>query len=811
MELKGSPAAPLAEDMDAPQGLPSPQSEAPELQTTAVSPHGRPEAKPGSTGHQGDLVETNSSPAEHPEGPTPAPDHGPAEMEAGSAQSIPIQLSSAQLSPSSSSVISNSTEEQLIATTSPRSPAHCSSPLCSDAHSPPSPVQCQPESASRQTPPPDASCQQSLLLHSPPQVCASQLPQHPSDDCGPPPDQEPPGTSSRDSLTVFRLHPHSSPLHGRSGAVIKQDSPKPLSAPCSPPPSQPPSRRSVSLPASPAHSQVQLASSQLAVQSEVILKSTSKRSEEELDCNSVQTGLAGQNQAVENSLASLSPGSNLSTDDPDDKLSKKQTLAGSGRSSPAQSSSADVPPIPTPQSLVHSENRPSCFLHAGEEMVPSPPLSPGGNLSQCTENNEVQKTSSSPSPPHNSQMPTLSAASGPACALTAGPSPATDGSSAQPSNLLESPVGSPGRPVGSQAVTPHPTNLHLLQSNENVAAHHPHPSVEPEMSQLNSSPGSLDHVSIVSEAASISDAPGDPVPGQEKMLSGSAEDTQTNVGPLPSPHPSHAPSLTTALTSCRPSPCNHTLIDQGSPLHENTSRSSPSSAPITQSSLAQTTADLQSSPHSLAQSSKPCSDSPQSPVLNTENNPGPSSSLNVDVGAGVSMLNSLLPDQVHSESGPNVGEMVPEPVSSSLYNKSTVSPSPESAPHTPKPCVTEGQPSPGSRSPACPSATEAGPSPTSPGSCSPTQVNGSMPSCSNLPEASACAQAPSPPAGTSSPADSKKCGQTADTQVCPSPGSSPSEEPPSTGPGSPVLRESSAAEGEYQEKPNRPRGKELQL
>uniref|UniRef100_H3D7P3 Lysine methyltransferase 2C n=1 Tax=Tetraodon nigroviridis TaxID=99883 RepID=H3D7P3_TETNG len=63
--------------------------------------------------------------------------------------------------------------------------------------------------------------------------------------------------------------PHRQTLPVRSGAVIKQDSPKPLSAPCSPPPSQPPSRRSVSLPASPAHSQVQLASSQLAVQSEV--------------------------------------------------------------------------------------------------------------------------------------------------------------------------------------------------------------------------------------------------------------------------------------------------------------------------------------------------------------------------------------------------------------------------------------------------------------------------------------------------------------------------------------------------------------
>lgn len=797
--LRGSPAAPLAEDMEAPQGLSSPHSEPAKLQTTAVSPHANPETKPASTGHQGDLVGTNSSASEQPEGPTLAHDHGPAEM----------HESSAPLSPSSSSAISKAAEDQLIATTPPPSPVHCSSTSCSDAHSPPSPVQLQPGSTSQQTPPADTPSQ-SLVLHSPAQVCTSQLPQRPTDDRGPPLDQETSATSSQvlprcgDGRSGFTLHPHCPPLHGGSGTGVQQDSPKPLSAPCSPSPSQPPPKSSVSLPASPVRSQVQLASPQLAVQSGVILQCTSKPSPEELHCTSTQTGLADQRPPVEDRLASLSPASNLCTDDTDEKPS-----AGSAGPSPGQFSVAAAPPRPTPESLVPSENSSlSCCPPAGEEMLPPPPHSPSGSFPQRTESTDiVQKSSASSSPAHTSQMPTLSAASGPAGVLSAGPSPASDRSPGRPSSLLESPVRSPGRPVGSQAATPRPTDLNPPQSDESVAARHPHPSAEPELRQLNSSPDRLDQVSVASAAASISDAPGEPVHDQEKVVCASAEDAQTNGGPPSSAHPSHAPGW-------RPPPCHHpqSPAGQASPLHvENTSRGSPSSTPTTQSSLAQTTADFQSS-HSLAQSSEICCGPHQSPVPHTETSPGPSSSLNADAGASLLMLNPSLPDRVHSESAPqkpdSVGGVLAEPGSSSLCNQ----PAPESAAHALQPGVAEGQPSTGSSAPPSLSSAEAAPSPRTPLCSSPTQVNGSMPSCSNIPEASACAQARSPHTGTSSPADSEKCGQlqTADTQVHPSPGSSPSDQPPSTGPDGPEPRclatltqsveaqsESAAAEGEF--------------
>lgn len=799
MELKGSPAVPLAEDMDESQGLSSPHSEPAKLQTTAVSPHAHAETKPASTGHQGHLEGTNSSPAEHPGSPTLAHDHGPAEMHESSAEFIHIQPSSAQLSPSSSSAISNSTEDQLTATASSCSPVHCSSMPCSDNHSPPSPVELQPVSASQQTPPPDTPCQQSLLLRSPAQVWISQLPRRPTDDCGAPLDQERSGTSSpvlphcRYTHTVSKLHPDCSPLDGRSTTAIKQGPPKPLSAPCSPSPPQPATKCSVSQPASPVHSQFQLASSQLAVQSGVILKCTSKRSQEELECSSPRTGLADRSLAVESC-----PASPLSTDDPDDQ----RPPAGSGRRS-----LAPVPPNPTPQSLVHSEPaRPGCFPPAAEGKAPPPPQSPGGSFAQCSESDDlVHKSSASSSPPQASLMPPLAAASVPACVLTAGPGPPTDGSSAQPSSLLESPVRSPGRPAGSQAGTPQPTYL----PDESVAAHPPHPSVEPEQGQQRSSPDSLGPIGIVG----MSDAPGDPGHDQEKMVCGSAEDTQTNASPPTSAHPSRGPSPPPTLTSCRPPPCS-----QGSPLHvENTSKSPPSSAPPTQSSLAQTTADFQSSPHRLAQSSKICWGSHQSPVLNTEKSPGPGSSLNVE--ASLLMLNSVLPDLVHLEPAPHepahVGEMLPEPEASSLYKQPNgSSPSPESAPRTLQPSGTGGQPSAGPSSPPCLSSPEAAPSPRTSNCSSPTQVSSSLPSCSDIPEASARAQALSPHTGTSRPADSNKYSQlqTADTQGRPSPGSSPSEEPPSTGPDSPGLRcaaasrprgeaerESAAAECEYQE------------
>lgn len=770
-ELTGSPAAPPAEAMDAPQGRSSPHSEPAKLQTTAVSRKAGPQAKPGSTGHQGDLMGSKSSPAEHPEAPTPAHDHGPADVPESPALLVHAQPSSAQLSPSR-----NFTEDQLIATTSPPSPVHCSSTLCSDAHSAPSPVELQP------TPPADAPYQQSLLLHSPAQVCTSQPALRPTEECGPPPKQE-----------TIQVLPRC--RDGRSRRGIKQDSPKALSAPCSPSPPQPPTRISVSQPASPVQPQLLLAPPQPAVQAGLMLECTRRRSHEELDWTSIQTGLADQGQTVDHCLAPLRPVPALSTGETEDRPSEKCPPAGSGGPSPGQPSWAPAPPKPTPQSLVHVENR-SCF--PGEETVPPPPQSPCGSFSHCTPSNGlVQK--SSPSPQPSSQMPTLSAS---ACVLTAGPSPA-DGSSARPSSLLDSP----------RAVTPRPTDLHLFQSCEGVAAHHPRPSAEPEMSQLTSSPDTLDHVSIFSKAARTSDAPGDPVHAQE-MVCGSAEDSQTDVSPTSFARPSHAPGLTPTLTSCRSSPCNHTLstTGQGSPLHvENTSKSSPPSPPTTQSSLAQTTADVPSSPHRLAQASETCCGPHRGPGPNTEIRPGPASSLNLDMGASLSMLGSFLPDLLHLESGPNkpdnVGEMIPQPVGSSLSDSSSVSgPSPESAPHSPpalEPCVAKGQPSSGSSSPPCLGSTEAAPSPRSPASPCPSQVIRSKPSCSNSPEAPACAQAGSPHAGTSSPAD---------TQVHASPGSSPPEEPPSAGPGGPVLRclaaltqkvpaqrEPAAAEGECQE------------
>lgn len=808
MELIASPAAPLAEDMDAPQSPSPPHSEPAKLQTTAVSPHADPETKPGSSGHPGGLAGTRSPPAEHPEGPAPAPD--PEQM----------HESSAQLGPSSSRGISTSTEEQLIATTSPPSPVHCSSALCSNAHSPPRP--------GGHTPPPDPAGQQSLLLCSPAPVGPSQVPQRPTDDCGPPLDREPPGTSSqllphcRVAHTVFKLHP---PLCARSGRVIDQDSPKALSAPCSPAPPQPARRLSASQPASPVHSQRHLASAQLAGQPGGILKCTSRRSHEDLDWVSIQTGLADQRQTVEPCLASLSPASNLTTDDTGDKLSKKRSPAGSSPPSPGRFSVAPVPPDPAPHSLVPSDSRGvSCLPHAGAEVGPPPPQNPCGSSSKCTESTDVvQQGSAGCSPAQGRQMAPggsrLSAASAPA-----GPRPATDRSSREPSSLLESPVRSPEPPVGSRAGTARPTYLHLFQSNDGVAAPHPHPSAEPEMSQLSSSPV----VSIVSKAAGISDAPGDPAQDQEKLVCGSAEDTQTNVSPASSAHPSLAPSLTTSLPSWRPSPCHHSRSHaaQGSALRvENTSKSSPSSAPTTQSSLAQTTAHFQSSAHSLAQSTPICCGSHQSPVGNTETSPGPSSSLNVAVGASLVKLSSSLPDLALSESGPNeadnVGEMTPEPVSSSLSSQARVSsPSPLGAPQA------LGQPSSGSGAPPGLTSTQAAPSPRRPGCSSPPQVTRSPLSCSNIPEARACAQALSPRAGTSSPAGSQKCGQlqTADTQAHPSPASSPSEEPPSPGPDSPgrrgaaaltqevpALRASAAAEGEYQEEQTGRVGKVLTL
>lgn len=582
MEAKGGPVDPPAEDMDAPGTL----SEPAEFQTTAVSPYVNPGTRPGSTGRQGDQC---SSPAAHTEGPTLAPVHSPAEP-------------SAQLSPSCSGALSDSTEDQLRVTTSPPSPVHCSPTLCSDGHSPPSPG-----AAGRQTPPADTRSQPSRL-RSPTQGWRSGLPPHLSDGAGAPTDQDRSG-SSREAPPAQRLHPACSLLEGRSTAAIKVDSSKPLSAPCSPSPSQHLTRSSVSQPTSPVHPHPPSASPQLAAQSGVV-KCTSECSPVELHCVSIQPG-------------SLSPISALSTDGPEDK--------------------------------------PSMGCPA------------------------VQKSPVRSSPPH----------------ALAGPSPAGAAS---------------------------PADLPLFESDESVAAHPPHPSVEPGMSPLIFSPHALDHVSIVSEAARTG-AVGEAVPDQEKMVGGSAE-AQANGSPVSPALRSPGPGLRAALALGRSSPCSHTLVPAGPP-GESPSQSS------SQSSLAPTTTDSQSPAHSVAE---------PSPGGNTGTCPGP-------------------------EAGPNeadpVMEVNPEPVL-------TAAPS---------------QPGSGSSSPLRLRSTEAAPSPRRSSSSSPTQVHRPLLGCSSLPGASACALASSSHPWTSSPAD---------TQVHPSPGCSPPEEPPSTVLAGPAQT-GDAAECEYQE------------
>lgn len=871
-EVHTSPAPTLAKNLDSPQGLSS-HFEPAKLHVTAVSSHANTEKRTDST-NQENHSGTKSSPTEHPEDPSLAPDQiaiqkrtniciiGPARMHESAANLNQIQHSPDQLSHNTAtSTIGSSTEDQCAATF-PHSPEQESFMLCSDALSP-SQIQLQPGSSNiQQTPPPDTPCQQSLSLHRPAQDGVSELTPHPAEDPEPTLAQEGSESTSQvllqrsDAHTIFKLDQDCSPLYCRSTrTVIKRASPKSFSAPCSPSPSQPPIKCSVSQPSSPVPSQFNLGSSQFVVQSEVTFKCNNKNEVLSLDCFPIQMGLAEKRQTIEKGQGSLSPVSNVSpmpTSDADDKLS--ESLLNTDHLS-----LASVPPKPTLQSL---------SPHPSGDMLPLPPQRPCDSFLCCTEPNDmVKKRSVSHSPQHISQMPTIPAASLPACPFTGEPSPATDESSCQPSNLLESPVRSPGLPDSSHAVTPPPTYLDLFQSNKNEGeAQQPHPSVEPETGHLCST-DSLDHDRTVHNAATINDGLRDSVHDQEKIIftvCGSAEVTQTNVSPTRSaqlnvPNPD-SPSQTTTLTSCRPLPCNHTVshddqatfssakttethsshfpdrschVGQGSPVNVDTpSMNSPSgaSASTTQSSLAQTTVEFVSSPHSLAQSNKLYCSPHHNPVVNTENNPGPSSSLKVDIDVSSKMLNSFLPSLVNFESGPdkpdNVGEMMPEPVSSSLYNKSPlVSHSPDTAHHTLNPCFTESQQSTGS---TCPlplrtansvdiSSSVASPSPQSPVCCSPSQVSSSMRSCSHVTGAPVCPQALSPHRVTSSPATNPKCGslQSSNRQVHPSPVSGHPEDTPSPGPGSPLLcfhatltsvpqniqtqRESAAAECKYQE------------
>lgn len=864
-EVHASPAATLAKNVDWPQGLSS-HCEPAKLHLTAVSSHANAEKRTDST-NQENHSGTNSSPTEHPGEPSLAPDEvaipkrpdvciiGPASP----ANLREIQYSSDQLGHNTATSTVGSSAGGQCTATFPRSPEQDSFMLCSDALSP-SQIQPQPGSSSiQQTPPPDTPCQQSLPLLRPAPDCVSDLTPHPAEGSEPTLAQESSESTSQvllqrgDAHAILELDRDCSPLYCRSATTVRTlASPKSLSAPCSPSPSQPPMTCSVSQPSSPAPSQFQLASSQFVVQSEVTLECDNKSEALSLDCFLTQ---------MEKSRDSLSPVSDVSPvppGDADDKLSKSLTPAISGRLNTDHLSPAPVPPKPTLQSL---------SPHPSEDMVPLPPQRPCDSFLCCTEPNDtVKKRSVSHSPQHTSQMPTVSAASLPACPLTGEPSPATDESSCQPSNLLESPVRSPGLPESSHAVTPPPTNLNSCQSNKNEGeAQHPRPSVEAETGHLCSSTDGLDHDSIVPNAATINEGPRDSVPDQEKTVvtvCGSAEVTQTDGSPprsaqLDVPNPD-SPSPTAAGTSCRPLPCNHSVglddqatvssanitethsshfpdgscqVGQGDPVDVDApSITSPSgaSASTTQSSLAQTTAEFVSSPHSLAQSNKLCCSPHHSPALNTENSPGPGSSLKLDTDVSSKMLNSSLPSLVNSESGPDkpdsVGEMMPEPVSSSLYNESALaSPSPDAAHPSLQPCCTESQPSTGPTSPLPLRAANSDDisssvaSPQSPVCCSPSQVSSSMRSCSHVTGAPVCPQALSPHPVTSSPATDPKCGslQPSNRQVHPSPVSGHSEDAPSPGPGSPLLcshatltsvpenlqtqRESAAADCKYQE------------
>lgn len=848
-----SPAPALAENLGSPQDLSS-HAEPAKLHLTAVSSHANTEERTDPT-NQGNHLGTNSSPTEQPEAPSLSPDQtaiqkSPARIHQSSA-SLNQHSSDQHSHNTAASATSSSTEDQCAGPTFPHSPEREGFLLCSDALSP-SQIQLQPGSShTQQTPQTDTPRQQSLPLHRPVQDCEPDLAPHPAGDPEPTPTQERPESPSQVWLdrtgghTVLKVDRDGSPLCCRSTRTVrKQACPKSCSAPCSPSPSQPPMERSVSQPSSPVHSQAKLGSSQS-------FRCNNKSSGEVLsgDC----LGLADKRQTME-TLDSLRPDSNVSpkpTGDTDDKPSEGLTPATGGRLNTDHLSLASVPPKHTLESL---SPRP------GEDIVPLPPQRPSDGFLRCTEPNDiVQKGSVSYSPQHTDQMPTVSAASLPACPVTGEPSPATDESSYQPSNLLESPVRSPGLPDSSRAVTPPPTYLNLFQSNTNGGeAHHPRPSIEPETGRLCSSTDSLDHDSIVHKAATINDGLRDSARDGEKVLftvCGTAEVTQTNVSPtrcapvnVPNPD---GPSQSTTVTSRSPLASSHALgqdepatfssakvtetpqshFPDRSPVNvDRPSASSPSgaSASTAHSGLAQTTADYVSSPHRLAQSNEIYCSPHHDPVRNTENSPGPGSTLNADVDVSSEMPNSFLPSLVNFEPGPDkpddVREMMPEPVSSSLCNKS-----PDAARHALNTCFTESHPSAGSPSPlplTTVGSVDMGsgvgsPSPHSPVCCSPSQVSRSMHSCSHGAGAPVSPQALSPHRETSSPATAPKGDplEPRGIKVHPGPVSGHSEDTPSPGPDSPLpcfhatltsvpqnirtQRESVAAEGKYQENQKR--------
>lgn len=767
------------EHMDSPHGLSSPHSEPTKLQRTAVSSHANLENKPDYSDCPGNLVGTRSYPTESPESPKPADDHIEIRPNICITDPVEIHHSSAHL-----------TQTQ-----------HHLNQL---SHGSSSPIRSSTEGQLTATTPPHSPERHSSILCSEPLSPPSSV-------------QLQPGSST----------PQQTPPH-----IPCQQSPR-LHRPaqdCISHLPQNPTEES-----EPTLVQERLGSSQLSVQSGVTFNSTSRSFQEVSDCIPIPTGLADKSLTVEKCLASLSTGSNSSTNDGDEKLSKKLSPASSGRLSPDHFSPAPAPSNPTTQSVVHTEkSQMSEFPPPVKEMLPPPPQSPCGS---CLEVSDIVKKSSASSLPTNG-MPTIAAASVPACAsaMKVEPNLAHDENSGLPSSLLESPVRSPGLPASLQAETPCPTYLNLCQSNKTeVAAHHCHRSIEPEKSDLSSPPDSLDPVSIVDNAR-VGQALRDPVDEQETSMftvCGSAEVTQSNVSLTGCAQldPSHAPRLkspsqTTSLTSARPLPSNQgdqaafsanitephftqspprsSLAGQGSPLNvEKASMScasGASSAATTQSSLAQTT--VVGSPHSLAQSSQMyCG-----PVVNTVDSPGPGSRLNIAKDISLNMLSSFLPCVDHLESGPknpdNVGEIIAQPAQQTLNL-----------------CIVESQQSCGSSSPLCltPAITDPNSGPRGPVCPAPTQFNSSLPECSHIVEAPACPQVLSPTL-SSRPADRPKCGslQTHDTEVHPGPVSVHSEDIPSTGPESVeqcchatltslqqnrhTQREPAAAQSKYEEK-----------
>lgn len=489
------------------------------------------------------------------------------------------------------------------------SPMSCS-------HSQLSPTQVQPgPSEPRQTPPPhslvqdyttetqlDRPCSTDSIItqpqHSPPQIGLSPLPcspaqvgtshpQSPTQDSKPTLEQESPGSNSpvqlrcRAAQDISTLDQDLSPVYCRSTLIARRHaSLKPISAPCSPSPAPPRATQcSLSQPASPvqAHSlqpvgpsQLSLFSSQLATQSGVTKEcpQTSTTELKSSEYSPMQLSPNHDSQTLERSPAPFSPTSNLSSmpldgQDTEGKLPNQLSPVQSSALSLDHSSPLHVPPMPTPDSLVHKSTSKehsslTCSPSANEmEKIPPPAShihqSPCDSPLRCTEANDlIQNSSAGSSPEHTSQMPTSPASSLLACAspMPMEPSPAHVGYTGQ----RNSPLAPPVRSSVQRASPLHPMSCHNEEME--VAVDHPRHFIESETSPShpNSTPDSLDHASPVhTEAKSVNALMGS-VHAQERTsppVCSFAEFTQTSQSQSPT-HPGQS-SPTHVQSTCSPS------------------------------------------------------------------------------------------------------------------------------------------------------------------------------------------------------------------------------------------------------------------